>query len=167
MKMSKGWKSRRLFVIGGGPVDGFEMTLGGSDLLHLWLEEVYEFPERTSYFGGYDARGTVAIHCGPFRVHDSLSFSTGEVWQFYTELLKAYNDLAGEARFRSSEGNLEFTLRFGWGGHFLLKGTYQAVLDMGGRLQFDMGSDQSYLAKPLAQLAQFVAKYGDNRGLHQ
>lgn len=145
-------------------MDGFEIRTGG-DFIRVCLEKVFDFPDRTSHFGGYDALGRVDIQCGTFRAYGSLWFSTGEVWQFYTELLKAYNELAGEAQFRSSEGQLEFTIRFRFGGHLTIEGMYQEVSVDSTQLLFRMGSDQSYLIEPLAELAQFVAKYGDNRGL--
>jgi hypothetical protein len=145
-------------------VDGFEIRTG-EDFVHIWLEEVFGFPDKTSHFGGYEARGKVDIHCGRYRVCGSLLFSTGEVWQFYTELLKVYNDLTGQAQFRSSEGNLELMIRFRARGHLNLEGTYQEHNMNKTRLLFEIESDQSYLTQPLTELAQFVAKYGDNRGL--
>ena len=146
-------------------MDGFEIRTGG-DFIRVCLEEVFEFPNRTSFFGGYDARGRVDIQCGPYRAYGSLWFSTGEVWQFYTELLKAYNDLAGEARFRSGEGQLALTITFRRRGHLTIEGIYREDFINGTQLLFEIESDQSYLIEPLAQLAQFVAMYGDNRGLH-
>lgn len=142
-----------------------EFTLrADEDWVRIGLEEVYHFPEHTSHFGGYDVRGVVAIACRAYHVRGPLWFSTGEVWQFYIQLQKAYDELAGEARFRSSEGNLDFTLRFTSRGHWTLEGVYQERLDISTRLLFEMESDQSYLVEPLAQLAQLVAMYGDNRG---
>lgn len=147
-------------------VDGFEIN-ADADFVHLWVDEVYDFPGRTSSFGGYDAKGQVDIKCGAYRVRGPLWFSTGEVWQFYTELLRAYHDVAGQAQFCSSEHNLECTLTFTTRGHWILEGTYQKDFMRGTRLQFEIESDQSYLAEPLNQLAQFVAKYGDAKGLHK
>jgi hypothetical protein len=146
-------------------MDEFTLTTG-SDSLQISLDEVYGFPDRTSHFGGYDARGTVTLHCGAYHVRGLLWFSTGEVWQFYTELRKAYDDLKGEALFRSSEGNLNFTVSFTRFGHWTLEGDYQEHLHLNSRLRFEMTSDQTYLVETLAQLSEFVAKYGDNRGYH-
>ena len=144
-------------------MDGFEIRVG-EDFLHLWLDEVYDFPTRTSHFGGYDTRGGVDIGCGSYHARGMLAFSTGEVWQFASALHKAYDELTGQAPFRSSEGNLAFTLRFAAGGHWILEGTYQEYHHLETRLVFVLVGDQTYLAQPLAQLDQFVAKYGDNRG---
>lgn len=144
-------------------MDGFEIRVG-EDFIHLWLEEVYDFPNRTSHFGGYDTRGKVDIQCGSYRACGALWFSTGEVWRFASVLRQAYDELAGEARFRSSEGNLEFTVRLPGRGHWTLEGTYQEYHHRGTQLLFEMAGDQTYLVQPLAQLDEFVAKYGDNRG---
>lgn len=144
-----------------------EFTLrGGGDSLQVCLEEVYGFPDRTSVFGGYDVLGTVVIRCGAYSVRGPLWFSTGEVWKFSTQLRRAYDELTGEARFRSSEGNLDFTLRFNARGHWALLGVYQEHHTVDTRLVFAMESEQSYLVETLAQLAQVVAAYGDNGGLH-
>lgn len=145
-----------------------EFTISTSeDRVRISLEEVYGFPDRTSHFGGYDVRGVVAIHCGIYHIRGPLWFSTGEVWQFYTQVQRAYDELAGEARFCSSERNMDFTLRFTTHGHWTLEGVYQEHLDIATRLLFEMESDQSYLVETLTQLRHLVAVYGDNRGLHQ
>lgn len=142
-----------------------EFTLSaGEDSVRICLEDVFGFPDHTSHFGGYDARGVVVIHCGAYQVQGPLWFSTGEVWQFYTELRSAYDDLSGQARFCSSEGNLDFTIRFTTRGHWSLEGTYQEHLHVNSRLVFQMASDQTYLVETLAQLAHFVTTYGDNQG---
>lgn len=60
-------------------VDGFAIN-ADADFVHLWIDEVYDFPGRTSCFGGYDARGILEIRCGNYRVRGSLWFSSGEVW---------------------------------------------------------------------------------------
>jgi hypothetical protein len=148
-------------------VDGFEIRIDGN-FVHLELEEVYGFPDHTDYFGGDDAQGYVSIQCGSYRAYGHLQFSTGEIWQFYTELLRAYKDLDGKARFSSGGGNLEFTITFNnKRGHVTIEGLYQEQLTDRTRLVFEIEGDQSYLAEPLAQLAQFVAKYGDNRGIRR
>lgn len=146
-------------------MEGFEIRTG-SDFIHVCLDEVFGFPDRTCHYGGYEAQGTVGIQCGSYRAHGSLWFSTGEVWQFYSELLRAYDDLSGEARFRSNEGNFELVVTFTSRGHLTIEGMYQENLGNSTGLQFEIESDQSYLTEPLAELAQFVTKYGDNRGLH-
>ncbi len=58
--------------------------------LRITLDRVYEFPERTSFFGGYDVAGAVALRCGAYQDHGHLSCSTGEVWEFYTALKKGF-----------------------------------------------------------------------------
>lgn len=144
-------------------VDGFEIKVD-SGTIRILVEEVYEYPGGASEFGGYDVRGAVEIRCGAYRAYGYLGFSTGEVRQFYSDLLKAHRELAGQARFRSSEGNLELTITFEARGHCIIEGTYRERYPDKTQLQFEIKGDQSYLVKPLAQLAEFVARYGDNQG---
>ncbi len=79
--------------------------------------------------------------------------------------MKAYKDLAGQARFRSVEGNLEFSITFAPLGHVMLQGSYQEEGGSETKLLFERSADQSYLPGPLAQLARYVGKYGDNYGV--
>jgi hypothetical protein len=153
-------------TVAGEATDAFEIRIG-SDFIRLALERVWGFPHRTCAWGGYDAQGWVDIQCGPYRVHGPLWFSTGEVWQFYDELRRTYDELSGQARFHSYEDNLMFTLMFTARGQVTIRGVYQARPDNDSRLDFELVTDQSYLAEPLDQLAQFIAKYGDNRGVHR
>jgi hypothetical protein len=136
----------------------------GEDTVQVSLDEVVGLPDHL-----YNARGTVAIDCGAYHVHGPLRFSTGEVWQFYSQLRTAYEALTGQARFCSGpEGNLDFTLRFTSRGHWTVNGLYEELHapHRSMRLEFALESDQSYLVDTLAQLAAFVARYGDSRGRH-
>jgi hypothetical protein len=143
-----------------------EFTIStGHDWLRLTFDQVYRFPEHTSHFGGYDVGGMLTLRCGAYHVHGSLSLSTGEVWEFYSALREAYEALAGEAQFHSSEGNLKFTLRFTTRGHWILEGKYQERDDIPTKLTFEMEGEQSYLNETIRQLANIVATYGDNRGI--
>jgi hypothetical protein len=147
-------------------MDEFKIS-AGADWVRISFDEVYGFPNLTSNFGGYDVRGVVTIRCGAYHVRGALWFSTGEVWEFYSALKKAYDDLAGEARFGSSEGNLNFTIRFTPRGHWTLEGNYQAEHHNPTKLFFELEGDQSYLNETLKQLADIVATYGDNRGIQR
>jgi hypothetical protein len=141
-----------------------------SDWLSIRLEEVFGFPDKTSFRGGYDARGILDLRRGIFSVRvEPFWLSTGEIWQFAEEPRQAYRDLAGQARFRSSEDQLALTLAFPpnpWG-HWALEGTCWPEPDSITKLVFEMSADQSYLAETLAELDAIVAEYGDNRGRRQ
>jgi hypothetical protein len=134
------------------------------DRVQVSLDEVVGLPDHL-----YNARGRVAIDCGAYHVHGPLWFSTGEVWQFYRHLRAAYDALTGQARFCSGpEGNLDFTLRFTSRGHWTVNGLYEELHApyRSMRLQFVLEGDQSYLVDTLAQLADFVARYGNSHGQH-
>ncbi len=141
------------------------------DMVQVRLNKVHGFPDTTSHFGGYDAEGTVDIWCDPYHVRAPFWFSTGRVWQFFQELQQAYTQLAGSARFHSTEDELDFTLTFPTAplsarGFWVLEGAYRHDLRYRTQLLFEMSNDQSYLIDTLAQLSRFVARYGDNRGVH-
>jgi hypothetical protein len=80
-------------------------------------------------------------------------------------LRKAWEDLAGEARFRSTDGELDFTVRFAGG--WTLTGSYKASYYHATTLIFELEGDQSYLNETLKQLAHIVATHGDNRGIQR
>lgn len=63
------------------------------------LKEVQGFPEETSQFGGYDAKGIVEIKSRNFYVLGDLWFTTGDVYEFYKQLDKCYRNLKGTAVF--------------------------------------------------------------------
>ncbi len=113
----------------------------GTDSIWLRMDRVYGFPDSTSFFGGYECDEMLEIRCGHFLVYGALVFSTGQVWQLYTDLRKAYDALSGEARFVSSEGNLEFTIRFGSRGYWGLLGTYREDEPSRNKLEFEMVAD--------------------------
>jgi hypothetical protein len=42
--------------------------------VQITIEEVFDFPNMTSHFGGYDARGTVEIKSGNYYVRVSCGY---------------------------------------------------------------------------------------------
>lgn len=144
-------------------MEGFEIRVG-VDFIHVWPEEIFiDPPDQTSLHGGYDIQiqGKVEIQCRVYHTRDPLQFSVGDILQFYTDLLKAYNDLAGNATFQSTDGELQFTIAFESHGHLAIEGTYEEVHGYNTLLQFAMNCDQTYLIEPLAQLTELATKYRD------
>lgn len=145
-------------------VEIFYLSIG-QDSVRLVLDELSGFPEEPSYFGGYDARGTVEVRCGNYYVRGSLCFSTGQVSEFLSELKSAYDVLAGQACFRSSEGNLEMTVTIDSRGHVAVAGSYQEEHLDKTRLIFELRADQTYLCELLTQLRRFAEQYGEGAGV--
>ncbi|RFU69387.1 hypothetical protein [Bacillus sp. V59.32b] len=138
---------------------------GKQGFIRIELSEVYGFPNETSYLGGYDVKGIVEIKSGNYFVKDAeLWFSTGQVYQFFNQLQKCYNDLKGCVTFSESENNLKIDLSFNKFGQINIQGYFQEVAHQENILQFEFESEQSYLVSTLHQLQNIVDQYGDLKG---
>ncbi len=144
-------------------MDSFTLA-GSTGSLTVQIEEVYGFPDQTSPFGGYDTRSQLRLRSHGFSVDSVLWLSTGEVFTFYQQLRAAQAQLAGVARFASSEDNLSFALAYLPLGQVALTGEYREHTPEANRLTFEIASDQSYLHRSLSELAAWVSHYGDEAG---
>jgi hypothetical protein len=144
-------------------MDSFTLA-GSTGSLILQLEEVYGFPHQTSHFGGYDTRSRLRLHSHGFSVDSVLWLSTGEVFTFYQQLRTAHAQLVGVARFASSEDNLSFAVAYLPSGLVALTGEYREHTPEANRLAFEIASDQSYLHRAVAELAQWAEYYGGMDG---
>jgi len=138
---------------------------GKQGFIQIELEEVYGFPNETSYLGGYDVKGKIAIKSGNYYVKDAeIWFSTGQVYRFFIELQKCYNELKGSVTFSESENNLQIELKFNRFGQINIQGYFQEVAHQENILHFEFESEQSYLTATLSQLNNIVDQYGDLKG---
>jgi hypothetical protein len=138
--------------------------IAGFDGLKVRLEEVWGFPNKTSYAGGYDTQSSIEIWCGGFRAAGILYISTGEVYRFFEGLQIAFKSLTGSAQLKTIEGQLELQLGFEEWGHFRIKGYYREKIGSETVLHFEMLADQTYLQTTLQDLEKIYEKYGDNMG---
>jgi hypothetical protein len=138
--------------------------LAGSDGLRVQLKEVWGFPDKTSYAGGYDTLSTIEIWSGCYRANGTLYISTGEIYSFYEKLQTAFKLLSGSATLKTLEGQLELTLSFEDWGHFRVKGRYREKLNTETELFFEMSADQTYLEQTLTGLQKIYETFGDNSG---
>ena len=138
---------------------------GSSGFLKIKLEEVYDFPNETSVFGGYDTRGKLKIKSTGFSVNSTLWVSIGNIFDFYKELEITQQKLDGIARFNSYENNLSFEVSYNSLGHVSIVGEFRDKCEESNALKFEIKTDQSYLNRSLGKLKQMVEKYGDNRGV--
>lgn len=138
---------------------------GNQGYLKLELEELFGFHDSTSIFGGYDANGIVEIKSSGFGASGELWFTTGEVYLFYQQLKKSFEDLSGEASFSSTEHNLEFKCTFTWQGHIMCTGFYKEYPAQENELRFEFLSDQSFIPSTLKDLKEFVQMYGGPTGI--
>lgn len=144
-------------------MDSFTLA-GSTGSLTMQLEEVYRYPHQTGPFGGYDTRSRLRLRSHGFSVDSVLWLSTGEVFTFYQQLRAAHAQLAGVAHFASSEGNLSFAVAYLPTGQVALTGEYHEHTPEANRLIFEIASDQSYLHRAIAELAQWTEQYGDQEG---
>ncbi len=142
-----------------------EFTLKGKQgFIRIELQEVYGFPESTSHFGGYDARGIAEIKSGNYYVKGQLWFTTGEVYEFYERLNQCYHRLDGETVFSNYESNIKVEIVFTKLGQLVMRGYFKERPDQENELQFEIESEQSYISSTLNQLRNFIDQYGDMKG---
>ncbi|SFA85167.1 MULTISPECIES: hypothetical protein [unclassified Bacillus (in: firmicutes)] len=138
---------------------------GKEGFIQIELNEVYGFPNETSYLGGYDVKGKIDIKSGNYYVKDAeIWFSTGQVYQFFIRLKKCYNELKGSVTFLESENNLKIELNFNRLGQINIQGYFQEVAHQENILHYEFESEQSYLTSTLRQLNSIVDEYGDLKG---
>ncbi len=66
-------------------MESFQLK-GDNGFISIILVKVYGFPERTSYFGGYEAETLIEIKSSNYNVKGNLSTTTGEIYEFYQAL---------------------------------------------------------------------------------
>ena len=138
---------------------------GKQGFIQIELNEVYGFPNETSYLGGYDVKGKIDIKSGNYYVKDAeIWFSTGQVYQFFIQLQKCYNELKGSVTFSESENNLKIELNFNRFGQINIQGYFQEVAHQENILHYEFESEQSYLTSTLRQLNSIIDHYGDLQG---
>jgi hypothetical protein len=138
---------------------------GKQGFIQIELNEVYGFPNETSYLGGYDVKGKIDIKSGNYYVKNAeIWFSTGQVYQFFIQLQKCYNELKGSVTFSEAENNLKIELNFNRFGQINIQGYFQESANQENILHFEFESEQSYLTSTLRQLNSIVDQYGDLKG---
>ncbi|WP_017413913.1 WapI family immunity protein [Clostridium tunisiense] len=139
-----------------------EIVIGGyNSFIKFNIEEVYGFPNQTSYLGGYDAKGSVEVKSGDFYAKIEIWLTTKDFAMLYEQLNRCYQDISGEVKFISCECEVEFSLVFDNKGHISIKGMVSERMSEN-ELKFDFGSDQSFMFQCLDQLKRFIKKYDDS-----
>ena len=141
------------------------MMTGMDGSIQLKIEEVFGYPDETSYGGGYGAKGTLDIKSGGFMVSAPHYFTTGELYVFYQQLQGCYDSLTGRATLDNTERELDLQCEFNKFGHVILTGSFQASPTERNILQFEIKSDQTQVKETLSQLKEVYAVFGDNKGI--
>ena len=139
----------------------------GADKIEMTISEVFNFPEGTSYAGGYEFKGTLTISAGSYKVCDENFYSTtGALYNLRASIAKCYNSLKGAARFPTNcyERALEFELKMTSNGHGIIQGKYRECAHMTNTLIFEITTDQTCLRCAIDNLKQVEKIFGGNEG---
>lgn len=146
------------------PMLAFLMT-GMDGSIQLTIEEVFGYPNKTSYGGGYGANGKLTIQSGGFSANATHYFTTGELYSFYQQIQDCYNQLMGIAILENTERELELQCEFNKFGHVIVMGSFQANPHEKNILHFEIKSDQTQMKDTLSQLKSIYEVFGDNKGI--
>ena len=138
----------------------------GEERIEITISEVYGFPETTSYAGGYEFKGSLLICTGCFRAYSENYYSTtGELYSFYSSLVKCYDSLKGRAKYcKMYEKDLEFELEMTKLGHATIIGEYTEYPHLPNKLVFQIDTDQTCIRYAIEELRQIEELYGDMKG---
>ncbi len=140
-------------------------SLSGLDgCIELTMNEVWGFPDQTSFGGGYDAEGTLTIRAGAYSVSAACSFTTGELYRFSVSLQQCYDTLTGAAVLENTEQALALACEFDRLGHVVASGCFQAIPSANNRLTFEIHTDQTQVKEILSQLQTVFTVFGGNTG---
>jgi hypothetical protein len=140
----------------------------GEDKIEMIIDELFGFPERTCYAGGYEFKGTLIIHAGCYHARSGNYYSTtGELHGLCTSLLSCYNSLAGSVKYprMSYEKNLEFELKMTKLGHATIEGEFREYPHLLNTLVFQIETDQTCIQSAINDLTQIERLFGDNMGI--
>ena len=138
---------------------------GGANFLKITFSKVFGFPDQTWHFGGYDTESELEIYSDGFKIHSNLYISTGDIYEFYQQLVEANKILSGSVHLMSYEGNLECDLKYNINGHISISGIFSKQNMYSNKLNFHFESDQSYIQSTLHQLEAITNKYGGPKGV--
>ena len=143
----------------------FALRGEAGNYISFLLTEVYGFPAKTSFLGGYEVRATADIKVGTFRAKADFATSTGEFYQLFQDLTSCNERLAGSVQYTSFERELEVTAQYDVFGNVGILGIFQPSSQSGTLLEFVMQSDQTFVKETLIQLEKLVNKYGGMQGI--
>lgn len=139
------------------------------DKISLELNEILDFPERTSIEGGYDMRCTLTIDAGCYHVKsDNLYSATGALYRFCDELKSCYSLLEGKASYHLLyENDLWFEVEMQTGGKAVVTGEFVERPDKENILHFEMETDQSCFLSVIEDIEKLKETYGGMKGIER
>jgi len=144
--------------------DEFLLTVENG-YIYFKIENAFDYPDKTCAWGGYDTQSTIEIKASNYFVKGVLYISTGDLYNFYIRLKECYEKLTGESTLESYEKNLTLKVIFDGSGHAKVEGSFKENFSINNELEFELSTDQTYLAPTIAGLEDIYNKYGDNKGV--
>jgi len=138
---------------------------GYGEYIKLSIDEVFGYPDETSYGGGYGARGNIQISIGGYQVNSQHYFTTGELFMFRQSLSQCYKTLSGIAKLNNTESELDLTVSFRKYGKVQITGCFQERPDLANRLEFEIESDQTCILQVIQQLGLVEKVFGGMKGM--
>ena len=135
--------------------------------IELFIDEVFGFPNETSYGGGYGAKGRISITAGGYSVKSQHYFTTGELYEFSKVLTECQKEIFGKAELRNVEGELGLVFAYNRLGQVNVSGAFQERLDVNTKLTFEFRTDQTRTQETLLDLNRVAAVFGDSEGVHK
>lgn len=146
------------------PIRAFRLN-GIDGYFEINITEVYGFPEKTDFDGGYSAKGNINLKANCYCVdYGVLWFSTGSLYRFFKQLNPCYEKISGNAVFMTTERDFELKVQFKDKGHVILIGIYKERPDVENKLYFEITSDQTQVLDALHDLKKIEDMFGDERG---
>ena len=139
----------------------------GMEKIEMLINEVFDFPERTSYAGGYDFKGGLIICAGSFSVNSLGYYSTtGELHSLLTSLKSCYDNLTGRAKYPSRylEKDLAFELVIKKTGQAIVSGEYREYPHLPNKLVFQIETDQTCIKSAIDDLRKVEEVFGGMTG---
>jgi hypothetical protein len=140
---------------------------GESGYLKIIIDNVFDFPATTCYWGGYDIKANIEIQSSNFQAHYTFYSSTGELFLFYKSLREMNELLKGKVFYKNYEENIFITLTYDNYGHITIEGSLIDKNEFWSELKYEFYSDQSYIKSTLNELEMIVKKYGGMEGVYK
>lgn len=109
--------------------------------------------------GGMDIEAVLTLKMSYFQLNDApVVLSTDLLKTWLQDLRVAYLTLKGQSHYKSYYDDLICQIKMTKGGQLLIQGIYREYHGDFSSLQFEMASDQTFLAKAIKDLETFLSR---------
>ena len=138
------------------PYKIFSLNNDNDDNIELLLTNTYDYPNNTSFWGGYDFCGTFKLNINGISLQKiDFYFTTSDLHNFYKELLNCNEKLKGQAIYKPKSHDatpIDIKIKYGKQGQCTIECTYKAY---DGNFNFSFTSNQSYIQQAINELQIF------------